>query len=115
MAFWRLGSPRPTNQPARQGHQSNLPPSRKNILGHSDRRLQPRVGTKGSWDEFIVNPLAIELTEATVHYVPTKPNKKGKTLTLIVINYYPNHKAANKACTNLKKNGLDCVAILVRP
>jgi len=59
--------------------------------------------------------LAIELTEATVHYVPTKPNKKGKTLTLIVINYYPNHKAANKACTNLKKNGLDCVAILVRP
>ncbi|HJM90978.1 MAG: hypothetical protein QGG19_02980 [Alphaproteobacteria bacterium] len=55
------------------------------------------------------------MTEATVHYVPTKPNKKGKTLTLIVVNEYSDHKAANKAYDDLKENGLDCVAILVRP
>jgi hypothetical protein len=59
--------------------------------------------------------MAVELSDAKVNYVPSKPLKSGKRLTLIIINEYANFNAANGACKTLKGNGIDCVAYHVKP
>ncbi len=87
---------------------------KKSFWGVQLGAYRTRAGAEVSWGEFLANPLAVELTEATVHYVTSRPNKKGHTFTLIVVNEYPNRKSANKACNALKENGLDCVAYRVK-
>ncbi len=74
-----------------------------------------RSGAEIFWAEFLADPMAIELTDAKVHYVQSKPLKNGNRLTLIIVNEYANHKAADKACNGLKGRGLDCVAYYVKP
>ncbi len=74
-----------------------------------------KAGAEEEWTKFQANPMAVELSDAKVHYVPSKPLKSGKRLTLIVVNEYPNFNAANGACNTLKGNGIDCVAYHVKP
>jgi len=74
-----------------------------------------KPGAEEAWGEILANPMAVELTEAKVHYIPTKPLKNGKRLTLIVINQYANRKSAEEACKTMMDNGIDCVAHYARP
>ncbi len=111
-------SARPT-APSKPAKKANAPKqlvaaSKKSFWGVQLGAYRTRASAEVSWGEFLANPLAVELTEATVHYVTSRPNKKGHTFTLIVVNEYPNRKSANKACNALKENGLDCVAYRVR-
>ncbi|MFP6698071.1 MAG: SPOR domain-containing protein [Alphaproteobacteria bacterium] len=73
-----------------------------------------RPGAEEAWGKIRAKPTAVELTEARVRCVPSRPLKNGDKLTLIVINEYASHKAANGACDALKTNGLACVAYYVR-
>ncbi len=74
-----------------------------------------RPGAEEAWSDILADPMAVELSNAKVHYVPSKPLKNGTRLTLIVVNEFPSHKAADTACNALKTNGLDCVAYHVKP
>jgi len=67
-----------------------------------------------AWGDILANPMAVELSEAKVHCIPTKPLKNGKRLTLIVINKYANRKSADAACKAMMGNGIDCVAHYAR-
>jgi hypothetical protein len=90
-------------------------PVRAPFWGIQIGAYKTKAGAKVSWAEFLSDPMAIELTDAKVRYVQTKPLKNGKRLTLIIVNEYPNRKAAEAACNGLKGRGLDCVAYHVRP
>ena len=74
-----------------------------------------RSGAKEGWTEILANQAAIQLNDAKVQYFLSEPLKSGKRLTLIVINEYANHAAANSACNELKEVGVRCVAIRVTP
>jgi len=74
-----------------------------------------KPGAEEAWGDILANPMAVELSEAKVHYIPTKPLKNGKRLTLIVINKYANRKSADAACKAMIGNGIDCVAHYARP
>ena len=111
-------SARPTAS-GKSGKKANAPKQltaapKKSFWGIQMGAYRTRAGAEVSWAEFLAIPLAVELTEATVHYIAAKPNKKGHVFTLIVVNEYPNRKSANKACNALKENGLDCVAYRVK-
>lgn len=74
-----------------------------------------RAGAEEAWGEFLANPMAIELSDASVRYIPTKPLKNGAVLTLIIVNQYGSEKAAERACNDLKGKGIDCVAMHIKP
>ncbi|MBT5881227.1 MAG: SPOR domain-containing protein [Rhodospirillaceae bacterium] len=89
--------------------------SGKAFWGIQIAAYKTEAGAKEAWAELLDNPMAIELQEAKVQYIKTKPMKNGKRLILAVINDYPSHKAANDACESLKERGIDCVAARIRP
>ncbi len=91
----------------------SAPKKTKPFWGIQLGAYKTKPGAKEAWNELLANPMAVELSEAEVHYVASKPLKSGKRLTLIVIDKYPSHKAADGACNDLKGNGLDCVAYRV--
>ena len=43
-----------------------------------------KPGAEEAWGEILANPMAVELSEAEVHYIPTKPLKNGKRLEMEV-------------------------------
>jgi hypothetical protein len=69
------------------------------------------IGAEAGWSEILASTTVVELNDAKVRYVPTKPNKKGHVFTLIVINEYASRNDAKAACSVLKGKGLDCVAV----
>jgi hypothetical protein len=73
-----------------------------------------RPGAEEAWAAFLANPMAVELNDAKVQYVLTKPLKNGRRLTLIIVNQYASQSAADGACNTLKGNGIDCVAFHVK-
>ncbi|NQV59656.1 MAG: SPOR domain-containing protein [Alphaproteobacteria bacterium] len=74
-----------------------------------------RAGAEIAWAEFLADPMAVELNDAKVHYIQSKPLKNGSRLTLMVIDEYASRKAADEACDALKGRGIDCVAFHVKP
>ncbi|MBT3700491.1 MAG: SPOR domain-containing protein [Alphaproteobacteria bacterium] len=68
-------------------------------------------GAETGWSEILASTTVLELNDAKVRYVPTKPNKKGHVFTLIVINEYASRNDAKTACKSLKDKGVDCVAV----
>jgi len=74
-----------------------------------------RPGAEVAWGEFLAGPTSGQLRDSKVQYVPSKPLRNGRRLTLIVINRYASSNTANVACEALKGNGIDCVAYHVKP
>ena len=74
-----------------------------------------RPGAETAWDEFLDGPTAIQLIDAKVRYVPSKPLRNGRRLTLIIINKYSSRKNAETECEALKAKNIDCVAYRVNP
>lgn len=74
-----------------------------------------RSGAKEGWTGILSNQAAVQLNDAKVQYFLSKPLKNGKRLTLIVLNEYASHAAADSACNELKEVGVQCVAIRVTP
>jgi cell division protein FtsN len=70
-----------------------------------------RSGAEASWGKTLANTTVLELNDAVVRYVPSKPRKNGQILTLVVINEYANRTAAKAACKSLKGKGVDCIAV----
>jgi hypothetical protein len=69
------------------------------------------TGAETGWSEILASTTVVELNDAKVRYVPSKPNKKGHVFTLIVINDYATREEAEAACKALKGKGVDCVAV----
>ena len=67
------------------------------------------------WSEMLSEGSALELNDAKVQYILSKPKKDGRRLSLIVINQYPNRNAAFLACKGLRGQGVDCVPVHVTP
>ena len=74
-----------------------------------------KSGAEKAWAKVLTNPAAIELNDATVQYVPSKPRKDGSKLTRIIVNQYAKRGAAKTACKDLKGKGVDCVAVHIKP
>ncbi|MBC8241937.1 MAG: SPOR domain-containing protein [Alphaproteobacteria bacterium] len=74
-----------------------------------------RAGAEVAWAEFLADPMAVELNDAKVHYIQSKPLRNGSRLTLMIINDYASRKAAEDACNTMKGRGIDCVAYHVKP
>jgi len=72
-----------------------------------------RESAETSWAKLLANPAAIELNDATVNYVELT-RKDGKKLQRIIINEYAGKKPAQAACKALKKEGVDCWAVLIK-
>jgi hypothetical protein len=89
--------------------------SSKPFWGIQVGAYKTRAGAQSAWGEILTNATAIELNDAKVHYVPSKPTKDGRVLTLIILNRYANRKQARDACEGLKSKGVDCVARYARP
>jgi hypothetical protein len=74
-----------------------------------------RSGAEKAWARVLTNPAAIELNDATVQYILTKPRKDGSRLTRIVVNQFAKRSTAKNACKVLKGKGVDCVAVHIKP
>jgi len=74
-----------------------------------------KSGAEKAWGRVLTNPAAVELNDATVQYIPSKPRKDGSKLTRIIVNQYAKRGAAKTACKDLKGKGVDCVAVYIKP
>ena len=74
-----------------------------------------KPGAKIAWGEFLAAPTSRQLSGSKVRYVPSKPLRNGRRLTLIIIDSYVSSNAANVECEALKGQGIDCVAYHVKP
>ncbi len=74
-----------------------------------------RPGAETAWGEFLGGPTSRQLSASKVRYIPSRPLRNGRRLTLIIIDKYASRNDAEVECEALKAKGIDCVAYHVKP